>query len=196
MFAILLVVAAYLIGSIPVGVLIGRMFGIDPRAVGSRNIGMTNVARAAGRGAAILTFIGDLSKGAMPVLAARVSGTDTTTLAVVALAAFFGSIFSVFLLFKGGRGVSASLGIWLALAPVPTLIAFALFGVVVAITRIVSLGSVCAAIAMPLIIALMGFPRTYEALVIVMAFLVLLRHRENLMRLASGQEPKMGSRAA
>src|SRR5579883_1449939 len=94
MFAILLVVAAYLIGSIPVGVLIGRMFGIDPRAVGSRNIGMTNVARAAGRGAAILTFIGDLSKGAMPVLAARVSGTDTTTLAVVALAAFFGSIFS------------------------------------------------------------------------------------------------------
>jgi len=196
MFEIILVAAAYLIGSIPVGVLVGRMFGFDPRQVGSGNVGMTNVARAAGRGAAALTFAGDLLKGAAPVLAARALEASPTALAAAAFAAFAGSICSVFLGFKGGRGVATSLGIWLALATIPTLIAFGLFGVIVAITRIVSLGSVCAAAAMPVLIVAMGFPRDYVVLVIVMATLILLRHRDNLMRLATGKEPKMGERAA
>ncbi len=196
MFAIFLVVASYLVGSIPVGVLVGRSFGIDPREVGSGNVGMTNVARAAGRGAAAITFTGDLLKGAVPVLAGRALGADVTTLATVAFAAFVGSICSVFLGFGGGRGVSTSLGIWLALAPVATLIAFGIFGIALAITRIVSFGSVCAAVAMPVLIFAMGFPRIYLALVIVMAVLVLLRHRDNLQRLVKGEEPKLGDRAA
>jgi glycerol-3-phosphate acyltransferase PlsY len=196
MFAIVLIVAAYLVGSIPVGVLVGRSFGIDPRAVGSGNVGMTNVARAAGRGAAIVTFAGDFLKGALPVLAARALGADTTLLALAAFAAFAGSICSVFLGFGGGRGVSTSLGIWLALAPIATLIAFAIFAVALAITRIVSFGSVCAAIAMPVLIFAMGLPRAYLMLVIVMAILVLLRHRDNLRRLVKGEEPRLGERAA
>ncbi len=191
MLSIILVSASYLAGSVPVGVLVGRLFGFDPRQVGSGNIGMTNVARAAGRGAAAITFAGDLLKGAIPVLAARATGTGATTIALVALAAFMGSIFSVFLGFKGGRGVSTSLGIWLAMAPVATVIALAVFLIVLAITRIVSLGSICAAIAMPVLIVAMGFPRAYVALVIVIAVLVLLRHRDNILRLASGEEPKL-----
>ena len=192
MLSIILVAASYLVGSIPVGVLVGRLFGFDPRQVGSGNIGMTNVARAAGRGAAAITFSGDLLKGAIPVLAVRALGLDATTIAMVAFAAFVGSICSVFLCFKGGRGVSTSLGIWLAMAPVATAIAFAVFLVVLAITRIVSLGSICAAIAMPVLIFAMGLPRAYLALVIVMAMLVLLRHRDNILRLLSGREPRLG----
>ena len=154
---------------------------------------MTNVARAAGRGAAAITFAGDLLKGSVPVLAARSIGPGTTTIALVAFAAFAGSIFSAFLGFKGGRGVSTSLGIWLAMAPVATVIALVVFLIVLAITRIVSLGSICAAIAMPVLIVATGSPRSYVALIIVMAVLVLLRHRDNLSRLASGEEPRLGN---
>ncbi|HTW89546.1 MAG TPA: glycerol-3-phosphate 1-O-acyltransferase PlsY [Candidatus Binataceae bacterium] len=193
MFSIFLVAVSYLIGSVPVGVLVGRLFGFDPRAVGSGNIGMTNVARVAGRGAATITFAGDLLKGAIPALAARAIAPGADTIVLVALAAFTGSIFSLFLRLKGGRGVATSLGIWLALAPIATLIALAVFLIVLAITRIVSLGSICAAIAMPILILAMDFPRSYVALVIVMAALIVLRHRDNISRLAGGVEPKLGN---
>jgi glycerol-3-phosphate acyltransferase PlsY len=192
MLSIILVAASYLVGSIPVGVLVGWLFGFDPRRVGSGNIGMTNVARAAGRGAAALTFSGDVLKGALPVLAVRALGADATTIALVALAAFAGSIFSIFLGFKGGRGVSTSLGIWLAMAPVATLLAFAVFLIVLAVTRIVSMGSICAAIALPVLIVAMGLPRAYQVLIAVMAVIVLLRHRDNIQRLLSGKEPRLG----
>jgi acyl phosphate:glycerol-3-phosphate acyltransferase len=188
----LFIVAAYLIGSIPFGIIVGKMRGFDPRTIGSGNIGMTNVARAAGRGAAALTFSGDALKGALPVLAARALGADATIIALAALAAFAGSIFSIFLGFKGGRGVSTSLGIWLAMAPMATVLAFAVFLIVLAATRIVSIGSICAAIALPALIVAMGFPRAYQALVMVMAAMVLLRHRDNILRLLSGKEPRLG----
>jgi acyl phosphate:glycerol-3-phosphate acyltransferase len=191
MLAIILVALSYLAGSVPVGVLIGRLFGFDPRQVGSGNIGMTNVARAAGRGAAAITFIGDVLKGALPVLAARAITPDVVTIALVAFAAFMGSIASLFLGFKGGRGVSTSLGIWLAMAPAAAAIALAVFFIVVAITRIVSLGSICAALALPVLVVAMGFPRAYVALVIAMAVLVLLRHRDNILRLVNGEEPSL-----
>jgi glycerol-3-phosphate acyltransferase PlsY len=192
MLSIILVAASYLIGSVPVGVLVGRLFGFDPREVGSGNIGMTNVARAAGRGAAAITFAGDVLKGAIPALVARAIAPGAATIALVALAAFMGSIFSLFLRFKGGRGVATSLGIWLAMAPVASVIALAVFLIVLAITRIVSLGSICAAIALPVLIVAMGFPRAYVALVIAMAALILLRHRDNILRLARGAEPRLG----
>ena len=123
MTVVLLIVAAYLIGSIPFGIIVGKMRGFDPRAVGSGNIGMTNVARAGGGSAAAITFLGDVLKGAIPVAIARVMGFPPAILACVGLAAFLGSIASVFLGFSGGKGISASLGVWAVLAPMAVLFA-------------------------------------------------------------------------
>jgi acyl phosphate:glycerol-3-phosphate acyltransferase len=184
---------AYLIGSIPVGVLVGHAQGFDPRAVGSGNIGMTNVARAGGKGPAAITFAGDILKGLLPVLLARFTGLAPSALALVAFAAFAGSIASIFLRFKGGRGVSAALGIWLGLAPLPILFVLAVFLAFVGTTRIVSLASISAAIALPPAVAAAHCPRSYILLAIVVSALVLLRHRENIHRLIDGTEPKIGA---
>lgn len=186
----LLFIGAYLCGSIPVGVIVGRLRGFDPRAVGSGNIGMTNVARAGGKRAAALTFAGDLLKGLIPVLVARLTGFAPYIIAITGLLAFIGAICSVFLRFEGGKGVSASLGVWLGVAPVPILIALAVFIAVFAFSRTVSLASICAAIALPPAAAALALPRPYVGLAIVMTGLVLLRHHENIARLIRGEELK------
>jgi glycerol-3-phosphate acyltransferase PlsY len=188
----LLFVAAYLFGSIPIGVLVGRAFGFDPREVGSGNIGMTNVTRAGGKRAGAITFAGDLLKGLIPVLVARMAGFAPAAIAVVGLGAFIGAICSVFLRFEGGKGVSASLGIWLGISPLPVLLALAAFIVVFALARIVSLASISAAIVLPPAAAMLGLPRPYVGLAIVMTALVLLRHRENIARLIGGEERPLG----
>ncbi|HLK87930.1 MAG TPA: glycerol-3-phosphate 1-O-acyltransferase PlsY [Candidatus Binataceae bacterium] len=184
----LLVIGAYLFGSIPVGVLVGRAFGFDPREVGSGNIGMTNVTRAGGSGPGAITFAGDLLKGLVPVLCARIAGLPTGIVALVALGAFAGAISSIFLRFSGGKGVSASLGIWLAISPMTALVAVVVFGIVFAVARIVSLASISAAIVLPPAAAVMGLPRPFVGLAIVMTALVLLRHHENIARLIKGEE--------
>jgi len=187
---ILLILAAYLIGSIPTGVIVGRIRGFDPRAVGSRNIGTTNVARAGGMSAALLTFGGDFLKGVIPVLIARAAGFPPATIAWVGLAAFIGAICSVFLGFHGGKGIAAGLGIWLAISPLVSLFALVAFAVVVAISRIVSLASIAAAIVLPPAVAALGLPHHYLLLAILMTALVLFRFRENIQRLSRGEEPK------
>jgi acyl phosphate:glycerol-3-phosphate acyltransferase len=186
----ILIVAAYLIGSIPFGIIVGKLRGFDPRATGSGNIGMTNVARAGGSSAAVATFVGDILKGAIPVAVARAMGYPPSVIAVVALAAFIGSICSVFLFFKGGKGVSASLGIWLVLSPIALLFAMAAFGITFATTRIMSLASIVAAIVLPPAVAALSMPREYILLAIVISALVLLRHQENIRRLIAGEEKR------
>ncbi len=170
------------------------MLGFDPRAVGSGNVGMTNVARAGGKLAAALTFAGDLLKGLLPVVIARAAGPTAGGLAVVALAAFLGSIASIFLNFTGGRGVATSLGLWIGLAPIPVAIAAAVFLVIVALSRMVSLASIGAAIAIVPAVAAWGCPRPYLLLAITVSALVLLRHRANIGRLIAGEEPRIGER--
>jgi acyl phosphate:glycerol-3-phosphate acyltransferase len=186
----LLIVAAYLIGSIPFGVIVGRMRGFDPRAVGSGNIGMTNVVRAGGSSAAAITFVGDVLKGAVPVGVARMMGFPPAILAWVALAAFIGSIASIFLGFSGGKGMSASLGVLVVLAPLALLFAVAAFGITVATSRIISLASIVAAIVLVPAVAALSMPRQYVWLAIVMSALVILRHRENIQRLVAGEEKR------
>jgi glycerol-3-phosphate acyltransferase PlsY len=177
-------------------VLVGRAFGFNPRGVGSGNIGMTNVTRAGGKGAGTITFAGDLLKGMIPVLVARMAGLPPAVVAVVGLGAFLGAICSVFLRFEGGKGVSASLGIWLGVSPPPVLIALAVFALVLGLSRIVSLASICAAIVLPPAAAILGLPRPYVGLAIVMTALVLLRHRENIARLMSAEERSVGRKDA
>ncbi len=184
----LLVIAAYLFGSIPVGILVGRVFGFDPREVGSGNIGMTNVTRAGGIGPGAITFVGDLLKGLVPVECVKMAGLAPGIVALVALGAFLGAISSVFLRLSGGKGVSASLGIWLAISPTTVLVAVVVFGVVFAVARIVSLASISAAIVLPPVAAIMALPRPFVGLAIVMTALVLLRHHENIARLIRGEE--------
>jgi glycerol-3-phosphate acyltransferase PlsY len=197
MTVLLLIVAAYLIGSIPFGILVGKMRGFDPRAVGSGNIGMTNVARAGGGSAAAITFVGDVLKGAIPVAFARAMGFPSAILAWVGLAAFLGSIWSVFLGFSGGKGISASLGVWSVLAPLALLFALAAFGITMATSRIMSLASIIAAIVLVPAVAALAMPRPYVLLAIVMSALVLVRHRENIRRLMAGEEKRfeVGKRA-
>jgi glycerol-3-phosphate acyltransferase PlsY len=183
-------ILAYLIGSLPIGVWVGRAFGVDPRAVGSGNIGMTNVARSIGGRAAAITFAGDVLKGFVPVMAGRALGVDPMGLALIALAAFLGSLYSIFLFFDGGRGVSSGLGIWLGLAPPVAVIILLVFVLGLALTRIVSVGSVSAAIALPLVLVLWGYSPDFLRLGLAMALLVLWRHRHNLRRLTRGEEPE------
>jgi glycerol-3-phosphate acyltransferase PlsY len=185
----LLIVGAYLIGSIPTGVIVGRLRGFDPRTVGSGNIGTSNVARAGGASAAAITFAGDVLKGALPVVVARSAGCSIETIAWTGLAAFVGSICSVFLRFRGGKGVAAALGVWLGIAPLVLLFALAAFGIIFALSRTMSLASMTAAIVLPPTVAVFGLPRNYLLLAIVMTALVIFRHRENIQRIARGEEP-------
>jgi len=188
----ILLIASYLIGSIPTGVIVGRLQGFDPRAVGSGNIGMTNVARAGGGRAAAITFLGDLLKGLVPVLVARLAGYNAHVVAAVALAAFVGAICSVFLRFSGGKGVACSVGIWLAISPLALGITLIVFVAVLAVWRTMSLSSISAALALVPIVAVTLPQRSFLALAFAMAVLVVWRHHENINRLIDGTEPTIG----
>jgi glycerol-3-phosphate acyltransferase PlsY len=186
----LLVGTAYLIGSIPTGLLLGKAYGIDVRNEGSGNIGATNLYRTVGRKVGIITLIGDCLKGLLPVLLVSYSSLPHEFAAWVGLAAFCGHVYSVFLKFKGGKGVATALGVFLALAPLAVAIAIALFAVLMFMWRYVSLGSISAAAAMPLAVFFLGGNSTVTGVTLVIAAIVIFRHRENIGRLMAGTENK------
>ena len=188
--SVALVVFAYLCGSIPSGVLLARSAGVDVRRVGSRNIGATNVARAAGLRLGLATLLADVAKGVLPVTIARATGMGDATAAFVAVAAFLGHLFPPVLGFAGGKGVSTALGVSLALYPLATVPAVAAFTATVFATGFVSLGSMIAIAIAPVAVLVFGYPVPDVAAAIVMACLVIVRHRENVVRLLAGTEPK------
>lgn len=194
---VLLVVFGYLLGSVPFGILVTRLFdrGVNLRESGSGNIGATNVARTAGKGAGILTLALDAGKGVLPmVLTYMLIGDDYLWLSLVGGAVFLGHVFSIYLRFKGGKGVATALGVILSLSTVTTFLLVVLFGLVVYFTRYVSLGSLCAAVALPILMALLGPPSRYcVTLSLLIAFLVIYNHRENIHRLLNGKEHKLGA---
>lgn len=190
-------IAAYLLGSIPFGLLLTRAFGRgDVRRVGSGNIGATNVARAAGLLAGVFTLALDVAKGAGAVfLAERLSNDSATWMMIAAFAALLGHCFPVWLKFKGGKGVATAAGVFLVLSPLACLAAVILFVLVVIFWQYVSLGSVSAAAAMPLLIYLLWAPRHAPTLVITIgtlavSLLVIYKHGGNLRRLVEGTEPR------
>ncbi len=192
------VVAAYLIGAVPVGFLIARAFGIgDIRGHGSGNIGATNVLRTAGRLPALLTLVGDIAKGYLAVAAGGVLGGAAPEItAAAAVAAIVGNCWSVFLLFRGGKGVATGLGAFLKLVPLATLPAAVTWLAVTLTFRYVSLGSLLAALCVPLGALLFGYPPATVAACVVATAVVVLRHHENIARLLAGTERRLGERRA
>jgi len=189
--------AAYLLGSIPVGLFLTKLFGGgDVRDVGSGNIGATNVVRAAGPLAGILTLLFDVAKGAASVwLAARFSNESATWMTIAGLAALLGHCFPVWLRFRGGKGVATAAGVFAVLCPFALLGALLLFIVVFAFWRYVSLASISAAAAMPLLVYFLWAPGHAPPLMVTFgalaaAILIVYKHDANIQRLVQGQEPK------
>ena len=184
-------VVAYLAGAIPVGFLVARAFGIgDIRRHGSGNIGMTNVLRTAGKLPGVLTLVGDVVKGMLAVwLGASVTGDAVVGAAVAAVAAVVGHCWSVFLRFRGGRGVATGLGALLLLvgpwAIAPSVVVFV---VVVVTTRFVSLGSLLGTIGVPIVALALGRSLASVIAAGAIAIIVVARHRENIARLLKGTE--------
>jgi acyl phosphate:glycerol-3-phosphate acyltransferase len=184
-------VIAYLIGSIPFGVILTRAGGAgDLRQIGSGNIGATNVLRTGRKGLALATLLLDALKGALPVwLAYRYFGPD---MAVVAgLGAVLGHCFPVWLKFRGGKGVATAAGVVLTLTPLAGLIALALFVLIAVLTRYVSLASILATIAAGPVAFWLGHFQAGE-LYLVLALLIVLKHATNIRRLLAGTELKFG----
>jgi glycerol-3-phosphate acyltransferase PlsY len=195
MVTVLLIAIGYGLGSIPTGVLIARwQKGVDIRQHGSGNIGMTNVLRTVGKGAAALTLVGDLAKGLVPVLLARPWLTSPWAIGLVALAAVIGHLYPLFAGFHGGKGVATTLGAFLPLLPGPLLIALVVWAACVAFRRQVSLGSLVAAASLPMAALLWGSPVAYILYALLAAALIWYRHAENIERLLAGTEPTISQR--
>lgn len=205
---------AYLLGSIPFGYILVRLFtGADVRAQGSGNIGATNVARTGKKGLAIATLFLDALKGAIAVWCAFQFGMQVNSglyvhlglpfgfrlASLAALFAILGHMFPVWLKFKGGKGVATGLGVFVALAPKSVLVVLAAFLVIVALTRYVSLGSIIAAALFPITFYYLNQQqRTPATLAMIsgVSLLIIWKHRENIRRLVAGNENKLGAKKA
>jgi len=187
------VLAAYLLGAIPFGLLFSRwLTGKDPRQHGSGNIGATNALRTGGKVVGILTLSADIAKGALPVVAAVVLEAGDAIVAAVALAAFLGHIFPVYLAFKGGKGVATMYGVLIPWLPLTALLSFVIWFIVFRLTRYVSLASILAGLALPLLA--WGLQASVYAidLCAALSIIMVLRHHANIRRLLAGEEPKTG----
>ena len=195
----LLVLLGYVLGSIPFGYLLVRaQSGGDVRAIGSGNIGATNVARTAGVSVGLATSVLDAAKGFFAVwLAGHFSGGNIRFMMYAGLAAILGHVFPIWLKFSGGKGVATALGVFLMISWAAVAAAVAIFAIVVFFWRYVSLASISAAAALPLLVYLLyapghAPPAAVTACTLLAAVLVIVKHRENIERLLAGTEPRFG----
>ena len=200
MITVILMAIAYILGSIPNAVWIGKAFkGIDVREHGSKNAGSTNAARVLGAKLGIFTLVLDISKGAFPVFLALllkaqslenilgISGIDTV---LVGICAIVGHSFSVFMKFKGGKAVATTVGVFIVIVPKALLLAAVVFFTVFALTKYVSLSSITGAASLPILVYLLYSDIPYTVFAGVVAFLIIIRHRSNISRLIKGEESK------
>jgi acyl phosphate:glycerol-3-phosphate acyltransferase len=195
------VVAGYLIGSIPFGVIAARIGGLgDIRKIGSGNIGATNVLRSGRKDLALLTLVGDAGKGAVAVLLAWFLAKGTPELplmqALAGGAAFLGHCFSIWLRFKGGKGVATFFGVLFAVAWPVGLLCGATWLAMAALFRMSSLAALTAAAMAPLFVFLTDRPYPFLWLALFLAVLIFIRHHENIRRLLKGEEPRIGAKKA
>jgi acyl phosphate:glycerol-3-phosphate acyltransferase len=194
----LLVLAAYLIGAFPTSFVVARLVrGIDLREHGSGNLGATNAFRILGWRAATPIFIIDIAKGFMPAFYfPRVDGREAALWALVyGAAAIIGHMFSVYVGFKGGKGVATGAGVFLALSPIAVLVGLGIWTLLVALTGYVSLASIAAAAALPVLVAVTGAAREVLLLSVLLSVFVIYAHRANIRRLLRGEEHRFGRRA-
>lgn len=197
---LIILVCAYLMGSLPFAVIVSRCLGLsDPRNYGSGNPGATNVLRSGNKKAAALTLLGDAAKGWLVVALARhFSATldlHASQIAMLGLAAFLGHVYSVFLKFKGGKGVATALGVLLGLHWGLALSALAVWLAVALSTRFSSLAAICAALSAPIAGWLILGDRSAQIALVPMCAVLLWRHRANIVRLLSGTESRIGARS-
>lgn len=197
---LLIVILAYLVGSIPFAIIASRLFGLaDPRSYGSGNPGATNVLRSGHKGAALVTLLGDLLKGWVVVWGTQTLFSSPNTTALAALAVFLGHLFPVFIGFKGGKGVATALGILLALAPWLGLATLATWLIVLIFFRMSSLSAMVSAVFAPAYYAL-GDHIAWQVLtpylwvILIISACLLYRHRANMVRILRGTETKVGQR--
>ena len=188
---VVLMIVAYILGSIPNALWIGKVFkGIDVREHGSKNTGSTNAARVLGAKLGILTLILDISKGAIPTLIATMLLDSSISVILVGICAILGHSFSIFMKFKGGKAVATTVGVFIVLVPGAILLVAVIFFLVFGITRYVSLSSMIGAISLPIwiIIFYKNIPLTIFGIII--AVLIIVRHKSNIQRLLNGTESK------
>ena len=189
------IVAAYLIGSISFGIIFSKLFGLpDPRTVGSGNIGATNIARSGKKLPAILTLLGDAFKGWLPVWLALQTDMLMWVVAAVGLAVFFGHLYPIYHKFKGGKGVATALGVMLAISGWLALACLFTWAVVFAISRISSLSAIVAAALSPVFAWILLPYKNYVLMVLVMAIMLVWRHRSNIQKLLAGTEAGFGKK--
>lgn len=197
---ILIVLGAYLLGSIPTGVIAAKRAGINLRKVGSGNIGATNVTRAMGRGWGALVLLGDALKGLVPVLIARkVVGTEgwqaDLWLTGTGIAAFLGHVYSVFLKFQGGKGVATGFGVLVGLMPLAAFLALCVWITSFSLYRLSALGALSGAASLP-IVAFMVYPsKVYLVFTLIITVVIFYTHRENIKRMLEGKEKGFGKKA-
>ena len=201
MITVLLILIAYVLGSIPNALWVGKTFkNIDVREHGSKNTGSTNAARVLGPKLGIFTLILDILKGALPTylgivlgadLLTRMTGIDKLDVIVIGMAAILGHTFSLFLKFKGGKAVATTLGVFLVLVPYAILILLVIFFVIFGLTRYVSLASIISAVVLPIAVYLTTRHIPLTVLGIIIGLLVIIRHKENIKRLINGTESKL-----
>lgn len=195
---LIVAVAAYLVGSLSTGVITARLLGLpDPRSAGSGNPGATNVLRLGGKKAAIVTLVGDLLKGLLPVLVAYMAVDTPMQMAAMGTAglfAFLGHLYPVFFSFKGGKGVATAAGAILGMAPLIGLIAIVGWASTAAATRYSSLSALFAAVVAATLATFLSPPPIALA-ISVMALLLIIRHHGNIRRLARGEEPRIGAKS-
>lgn len=193
---IILLVASYILGGVPFGLIIGKAWkGVDIRNYGSGNIGATNVLRALGPGPAAVVFALDVLKGLVPVIVVKHLYPESALLAVASgMLAILGHTLSIFLRFRGGKGVATSLGVIIGLDPRVAGIGFGIWLIFVALTRYVSLASILAAISIPVFMFVFRLPIEYKAFSLLASSFVLVKHRSNITRLFQHKEPKLGEK--
>ena len=191
-FVSVAVILSYVLGSVPTGLWLGlKLRGVDIRQHGSKNIGATNTFRVLGKGLGIATLAGDILKGWVPVVLFAQLDTWEYLPVLCGLAAILGHTFSLFLWFRGGKGVATSTGVFLGLAPVPTLSAGGVFAIVFAATRMVSAGSISAAAALIAAVFFIATPVPVRVVTVLVAVLVIVKHHANIRRILKGEESRL-----
>lgn len=189
-----LMILSFLIGSIPTGLLIAKTKGIDLRKVGSGNIGATNVLRAVGKETALFTLLGDIAKGAVPVAIGKFFGWGIFDAGILGLSAILGHNFSLFLKFKGGKGVATSIGVLLAFSPHVALLTITLWLLTARWTRYSSLSALVSFGLLPLSIYIIDYSKEKMIIAVAITVLIFIRHAANIKRLIQGTESKIGQR--